>query len=188
MEAVVPLACIVYNLKPSILATLLASLLMERRVILLSSSFATMATAVHAAAALLHPFKWHNVFLPLLPADLLDVLCSPTPYLVGMPVRLKDEVDWDVLDEVVIVNLDEDSINPAVGADGSDSDVLPGWQQLVSAFSTMQVRLCLLLRTCAASVQVCTDAARMMHELPWQRAVGGCISFVLAASAEACAT
>jgi hypothetical protein len=147
-EAVVPLACLVYNLKPSILATLLASLLMERRIILLSSSFATMATAVHAAAALLKPFKWHYVFLPLLPADLLDVLCSPTPYLVGMPVMLKDEVDWDVLDEVVIVNLDEDSINPEVGANGSDSDVLPGWQQLVSALSTMQVWPCLPLCTC----------------------------------------
>ena len=136
-----PLASLVYSLKPAILATLLASLLMERRVILVSSSFATLATAIHAAAALLRPFHWHNLFLPLLPAALIDALCSPTPYLVGLPSMLRDAVDWPALDESVLVDLDANSIEPAIGSEGSDSNLLPGWPQLVAALSTMQDNL-----------------------------------------------
>ena len=140
-----PLACLVFNLAPAVLAALLASLLMERRVVLLSASFATLATAVHATAALLRPFRWHYVFLPLLPASLLDVLDSPTPYLVGLPQVLVQSVDWSSLDDVVVVDLDGNTINPPVGGAGSDSNLLPGCSQLVSAFAAMQARRCVLL-------------------------------------------
>lgn len=153
-EAVVPLACLVYNLKPEILATLLASLLMERRIVLLAASFATLATATHAAAAMLRPFRWHNVFLPLLPAALLDVVHSPTPYLVGLPQALVEKVAWGDLEDVVVVDLDGNTMQPPVGERGSDSAALPGWGQLVAAFETMQVRACtcslLRLNQCTA--------------------------------------
>jgi hypothetical protein len=140
-DPVVPLASMVYKLSPAVLATLLASLLMERRIILLSSSFATIATAVHACSELIRPFRWHHLVLPLLPASLLGVLCSPSPYLVGLPAALQDEVDWASIDEAVVVNIDKSSIEPAIGTEQSDSSLLPGWQQLVAAFATMQDNL-----------------------------------------------
>ena len=140
-EAVVPLASLVYSLSPPVLAALFASLLMERRVILTSASFAMLATAVHAAAALIRPFHWHNLFLPLLPAALLEALCSPTPFLVGLPASLREEVDWPGMEDVVVVDLDASTIEPAIGTDRSDSSILPGWQQLAAAFTTMQARI-----------------------------------------------
>lgn len=50
--------------------TLLASLLLERRVILVAQQTDTVSAALHAAAALLYPFTWQHIYLPLLPITL----------------------------------------------------------------------------------------------------------------------
>ena len=52
------------------LITLLAALLLERRVILVAKERDTVSAAVHAAAALLYPFRWQHIYLPLLPIAL----------------------------------------------------------------------------------------------------------------------
>lgn len=38
----------------------------------------------HAALALLYPFTWQHTFVPVLPASMLDISCSPTPFLIGV--------------------------------------------------------------------------------------------------------
>lgn len=38
----------------------------------------------HAVLALLYPFTWQHTFIPVLPASMLDVSCSPTPFLIGV--------------------------------------------------------------------------------------------------------
>ena len=38
----------------------------------------------HAVLALLYPFTWQHTFVPVLPATMLDVSCSPTPFLIGV--------------------------------------------------------------------------------------------------------
>ena len=48
----------------------MASLLLERRVLLVARDADTVSAAVHAAAALLYPFRWQHIFLPLLPLAL----------------------------------------------------------------------------------------------------------------------
>ena len=57
------------------LLTLLAALLLERRIIIVASDKERVSAAVHAAAALLHPFRWHHIYLPLLPTA-LKVCCK----------------------------------------------------------------------------------------------------------------
>lgn len=38
----------------------------------------------HAVLALLYPFTWQHTFVPVLPASMLDISCSPTPFLIGV--------------------------------------------------------------------------------------------------------
>jgi hypothetical protein len=68
--------------------SLLSSLLLERRIVLMSADAERASLAVHAAAALLHPFAWCHIFLPLLPVSLRDYLGAPMPYLVGLPAQV----------------------------------------------------------------------------------------------------
>ena len=66
------------------IATLLVSLLLERRVVLASASLTTLTEGTHAALALLYPFEWQLVLIPIVPKKLLDYCCSPTPFLIGV--------------------------------------------------------------------------------------------------------
>ena len=43
------------------------ALLLERRILMLATDSDRVSAAVHAAAALIFPFRWHHIYLPLLP-------------------------------------------------------------------------------------------------------------------------
>lgn len=43
-----------------------------------------LSRCCHAVLALLYPFTWQHTFIPVLPASMLDVSCSPTPFLIGV--------------------------------------------------------------------------------------------------------
>jgi hypothetical protein len=66
-NAGISLARLLWHVPRPALLTLFASLLLERRVILVGQSRDTVSLAVQAASALLYPFKWHHIYLPILP-------------------------------------------------------------------------------------------------------------------------
>lgn len=69
-NAGVSLARLLWFLTPRQAVTLVASLLLERRIILVARDAETVSSAVHAANALLYPFRWQHIYLPLLPLSL----------------------------------------------------------------------------------------------------------------------
>jgi hypothetical protein len=69
-NAGVSLARLLWFLTPRQAVSLVASLLLERRVILVARDAETVSAAVHAANALLYPFRWQHIYLPLLPLAL----------------------------------------------------------------------------------------------------------------------
>lgn len=63
---------------------LLAALLLERRVLFLARDAARLAAAQEALRALLHPFAWPHVYVPVVGTVLADFLHAPTPFLMGV--------------------------------------------------------------------------------------------------------
>ncbi|XP_041270921.1 DENN domain-containing protein 2B isoform X2 [Onychostruthus taczanowskii] len=61
-----------------------ASLLLERRVIFVADKLSTLSSCSHAVVALLYPFSWQHTFIPVLPSSMIDIVCCPTPFLVGL--------------------------------------------------------------------------------------------------------
>lgn len=49
-----------------------------------SSLFSTLSSCSHAVVALLYPFSWQHTFIPVLPSSMIDIVCCPTPFLVGL--------------------------------------------------------------------------------------------------------
>lgn len=86
--------------------TLIASLLLERRVLIVGQSRDMVSAAVCAAQALLHPFCWHHIYLPLLPRSLADYLTAPMPFLIGLPAQLLPALKQLPMDEVTLIDLD----------------------------------------------------------------------------------
>lgn len=59
-----------------------------------------------ALLAMIYPFTWQSVFLPLLPTKLLAYVCAPYPYLIGIRRHQLGEVNKQPVGDVVLVDLD----------------------------------------------------------------------------------
>ncbi|XP_037627984.1 DENN domain-containing protein 2C [Sebastes umbrosus] len=100
-----------------------ASLLLERRVIFIADKLSVLSRCSHAVLALLYPFTWQHTFIPVLPASMLDISCSPTPFLIGVLSPCLPPLLELPIEEVLIVDLcadkfvvqlgDEDCILPS---------------------------------------------------------------------------
>lgn len=77
-------------LELSIIIKLWVSLLSEKNVILIGNR-GLLYPACSALLALLFPFKWMHIYIPVLPdAYELEILEAPVPYLIGIPKERKD--------------------------------------------------------------------------------------------------
>ena len=88
---------------------LFAAACVEVKIIFVSAYPSQLTAAAEALLSLLWPLQWLNVYIPLLPLSLIDVLGSPVPYLLGMHVEtFEAAIAAGVLpDDVVIARLDQ---------------------------------------------------------------------------------
>nr|XP_040145025.1 DENN domain-containing protein 2C [Ictidomys tridecemlineatus] len=82
-----------------------ASLLLERRVIFVANSLSTLSKCGHAVVATLYPFTWQHTYIPVLPASMIDIVCSPTPFLIGILSCSLPQLQDLPIEEVLIVDL-----------------------------------------------------------------------------------
>ncbi|XP_034029237.1 DENN domain-containing protein 2C [Thalassophryne amazonica] len=92
-----------------------ASLLLERRVIMVADKLSVLSRCGHAALALLYPFTWQHTFVPVLPASMLDISCSPTPFLIGVLAPCLPQLLELPIEEVLIVDLCTDRLVVQLG-------------------------------------------------------------------------
>ncbi|XP_057593359.1 DENN domain-containing protein 2D isoform X3 [Hippopotamus amphibius kiboko] len=99
-----------------------ASAVLERRIIFLAEGLSILSQCIHAAAALLYPFSWAHTYIPVVPESLLGTVCCPTPFIVGVQMRFRQEVMESPMEEVLLVNLCEGTFLMSVG---DEKDILP---------------------------------------------------------------
>uniref|UniRef100_A0A672JHF9 UDENN domain-containing protein n=1 Tax=Salarias fasciatus TaxID=181472 RepID=A0A672JHF9_SALFA len=85
-----------------------ASLLLERRVIFVADKLSTLSSCMLAVVALLYPFSWQHTFIPVLPASMLDIVCCPTPFLVGLLSSSLPKLKELPIEEALMVDLGTD--------------------------------------------------------------------------------
>ncbi|KAM9754796.1 DENN domain-containing protein 2A isoform 1-T2 [Menidia menidia] len=114
--------CLFSSLNLRLLLRVFASLLLERRVIFTADKLSTLSQCCHAVVALLYPFTWQHTYIPVLPPSMLDIVCTPTPFIVGLLSSSLPRLKELPIEEVLVVDLgnsrflrqmdDEDSILP----------------------------------------------------------------------------
>ncbi|XP_007177100.2 DENN domain-containing protein 2A isoform X4 [Balaenoptera acutorostrata] len=82
----------------------------------------TLSKCCHAMVAVIYPFTWQHTYIPVLPPAMIDIVCSPTPFLIGLLTSSLPLLRELPLEEVLVVDLvnnrflrqmdDEDSILP----------------------------------------------------------------------------
>lgn len=71
---------------------LFCAVMTEHKILFHSSSYSRLTEGCRALTALMYPFKYTHVNIPLLPAALIDFLDTPTPFIMGVHSSLKHEV------------------------------------------------------------------------------------------------
>ncbi|XP_022082706.1 suppression of tumorigenicity 5 protein-like isoform X2 [Acanthaster planci] len=107
--------CLFSTLKIPQVIQIFASLLFERRVIMCSGKLSKLSKCSQAVAALLYPFAWQHVYVPVLPEKLIDMSCSPTPYIMGMLSLCIPRLEELPIEEVLIVDIDSKDFYTVVG-------------------------------------------------------------------------
>ncbi|XP_063921936.1 DENN domain-containing protein 2B-like isoform X2 [Zophobas morio] len=108
-----------HKLPSHILLKIFASLLLERKVILISCVISKLSTCVDALQSILYPFSWPHTFIPILPQCLWEVVESPTPVICG--ILSVSVVNDHKIEDGIVVDLDECSI---ISEEGDEDSIL----------------------------------------------------------------
>lgn len=98
----------------STLILVFSAILLESRVLFISSYFSVLFKAAEIAKALIYPLLWPHIYVPVLPRRMLQYLECPTPFIFGVNKSwLDDAMMRDLLaEDILIIDLD---IGRAVG-------------------------------------------------------------------------
>ncbi|XP_010722676.1 DENN domain-containing protein 2C isoform X3 [Meleagris gallopavo] len=114
--------CLFRCLSVSHMIRVFASLLLERRVIFVADNLSTLSKCGHAAVAILYPFTWQHTYIPVLPTSMIDIVCSPTPFLIGILSCSLPQLQDLPVEEVLIVDLCADKFLQEVS---DEEEILP---------------------------------------------------------------
>uniref|UniRef100_A0A4X1UKE3 SET binding factor 1 n=1 Tax=Sus scrofa TaxID=9823 RepID=A0A4X1UKE3_PIG len=84
--------------------SLFCAALTEHKVLFLSRSYQRLSDACRGLLALLFPLRYSFTYVPILPAQLLEVLSTPTPFIIGVNAAFQAEAQ-ELLD-VIVADLD----------------------------------------------------------------------------------
>ncbi|CAD8063676.1 unnamed protein product [Paramecium primaurelia] len=87
------------------------SIILEKQIILFTTQVWDLATITEAFLQFIYPLQWRCIYIPYLPAEILDTLHVSVPYIIGVHCNLKERVltQYDCLDKI-LVDLDQDRV------------------------------------------------------------------------------
>lgn len=90
---------------PGVMAVFQA-LLSEQRIVVIADDAGLLSNCMHGLLALMYPFRWQHIYVPLLPGMNLDYLTAPMPFVCGIHSSLQREFEQlPTEDDLVIVKL-----------------------------------------------------------------------------------
>ncbi|KAM6895388.1 myotubularin-related protein 5 [Xenentodon cancila] len=88
---------------------LFCAALTEHKILFLSSSYQRLTDACRGLLSIMFPLNYSFTYVPILPGKLLEVLSTPTPFIIGVNSLFRSETQ-ELLD-VIIADLDGGTIN-----------------------------------------------------------------------------
>ncbi|POM59052.1 Hypothetical protein PHPALM_36220 [Phytophthora palmivora] len=95
-------------LNPDNILKVYGYLLTEKKVVLSSTHRPILTHVAETLRALLHPFECQQVYIPLLPLSLVEFICAPVPFFMG--IRSDQRLERLVAEGVILVDLDNNDI------------------------------------------------------------------------------
>jgi pentatricopeptide repeat protein len=86
------------------------ALLVEQKVLLVSSQYSILTVCAEILQSLLFPLRWSHLYIPLLPRFLSPMLDAPIPYLVGVIRENWVFAEQNLSPETIVVDLDSNDV------------------------------------------------------------------------------
>ena len=96
------------QLSPDVIARVFSLLLLEQKVLMLSSRFTALSDVGDTLLSYLQPLTWEHVYIPILPTRLCEFLNAPTPFLMGCHVQVLN--DLQIPEDVALLFIDENRL------------------------------------------------------------------------------
>ena len=111
------------NFSPNYILALIAALMMDCRVIVVSSVPELLGRTCYGILSLFYPIMWPGTFIPLCPEAMLAATEAPFAYIIGVHSSLMDRMINDAIDQYFVLNCDTHE-GAIVGMDDFPGDVI----------------------------------------------------------------
>ncbi|GBP20257.1 Suppression of tumorigenicity 5 protein [Eumeta japonica] len=125
------LSVLLDSLGAGLLIKVFGSLLLERKVVLVSDNLCQLSSCIEALQSILYPFVWQQPLISIIPSELRkDILEAPLPILAGMLKRYGAVSDWEshldglLFEEGMLIDISNSSTK-VVFYQGDESTILP---------------------------------------------------------------
>eukprot|EP00123_Amoebidium_parasiticum_P017482 comp23868_c0_seq1/m.41816 comp23868_c0_seq1/g.41816 ORF comp23868_c0_seq1/g.41816 comp23868_c0_seq1/m.41816 type:complete len:1378 (-) comp23868_c0_seq1:289-4422(-) len=121
------------------IATLLCLILTEAKILIQSRHYALLTPIAESLTSLLFPLRWQHIYVPLCPANLLDFLQAPMPFIIGVRTGT---VDYSALPtDVYLVDIDNNRIQKKKDPHSTAVPPLPAQSQFLDRLHSVASHL-----------------------------------------------
>ena len=111
------------NFSANYILALIAALMIDCRVIVVSSAPNLLARTCYGILSLVYPISWPGTFIPLCPEAMLAATEAPFAYIIGVHSSLIERLINDAVDQYLVLNCDTHE-GAIVGMDDFPPDVI----------------------------------------------------------------
>jgi myotubularin-related protein 5/13 len=65
----------------------------EHKILFHSSSLSRLSDSCRALTALMYPLRYTHTYVPILPTSILEILSTPTPFIMGIHSSMQNEIN-----------------------------------------------------------------------------------------------
>lgn len=158
--------------KPKQILQIISSILMEQRVVFLSTDWAKLTLVSECFMIFIHPLRWQHPFVPVLSRQMLDFIMAPTAYLMGCHTYHFQEVAEEI-EDLVLIDIDQGTVSSST-SDRFDLPDVPLAARDCFIFRCGGLQLHYDLDVCGSSSQTDVNDLRA-HRRLWQRKLNSSI-------------
>jgi hypothetical protein len=115
---------------PRLIIDVLCCALSESRILFHSNDLSKLPIICECVATLIYPLKWSHVYLPVVPASLLDLVEAPVPFILGTHSAWLQHLPSDCLADVAVIDCDLGCIDVRNSSPLSFPDDIDRWLML----------------------------------------------------------
>ena len=117
--------------------TVWSAMIVERKILLLSSQYSILTVCSEILCSLLFPMRWSHLYVPLLPKMLCPMLDAPVPFLVGVVRQTWHYAQQFVSSDTIVVDLDRNSVQVHPGVPPIPHPPTKKWNKLHGILSEL---------------------------------------------------